>query len=184
MIDIKELRRLALDGDFYAIHELLDRLEVAEKDNKVLSEALTEKVASETMLRNLSVGDGSFNASFEGGAVHPLVAALSGQFSESGAENYLEMHFHSPATGPLVTTVQRDNGKTPHQLREAAEKDIAMKEKLIDSLGAELNAVSNERDCLLDALRKMLVTGESVNWDETFLEGARTAISSVEGESK
>lgn len=29
---------------------------------------------------------------------------------------------------------------------EAAEKDIALKERIIDSLGSELNAVSNERD--------------------------------------
>lgn len=31
---------------------------------------------------------------------------------------------------------------------EAAEKDIALKEKLIDALGSELNAVANERDDL------------------------------------
>ena len=31
---------------------------------------------------------------------------------------------------------------------EAAEKDIALKESIIDSLGVELNAVANERDAL------------------------------------
>jgi len=31
---------------------------------------------------------------------------------------------------------------------EAAEKDIALKERIIDSLGSELNAVANERDAL------------------------------------
>ena len=31
---------------------------------------------------------------------------------------------------------------------EAAEKDIALKERVIDSLGSELNAVANERDAL------------------------------------
>ena len=112
---------------------LMAKLEMAEKDNKVLRKALAEKVTSETMLRNLSVGNGSIHASFEGGAVHLLVDALSGQFSESGAENYLEMHFHSPATGPLVTTVQRVNGKTPHQLREAAEQERdALRTELAD----------------------------------------------------
>ena len=40
MIDINELRRLALDGDFYAIHELLDRLEAAEKYRDDLLKAL------------------------------------------------------------------------------------------------------------------------------------------------
>jgi hypothetical protein len=31
---------------------------------------------------------------------------------------------------------------------EAAEKDIALKERIIDSLGSTLNAVANERDAL------------------------------------
>ena len=31
---------------------------------------------------------------------------------------------------------------------EAAEKDIALKERVVDSLGSELNAVANERDAL------------------------------------
>lgn len=35
---------------------------------------------------------------------------------------------------------------------EAAEKDIALKERIIDSLGSELNAVANERDVLRDRL--------------------------------
>ncbi len=38
---------------------------------------------------------------------------------------------------------------------EAAEKDIALKERIIDSLGSELNAVSNERDALLARIREM-----------------------------
>ena len=35
---------------------------------------------------------------------------------------------------------------------EAAEKDIALKERIIDSLGSELNAVANERDALRAAV--------------------------------
>lgn len=38
---------------------------------------------------------------------------------------------------------------------EAAEKDIALKERIIDSLGSELNAVANERDALLARIREM-----------------------------
>ena len=40
MTDMKDLRRLALDGDFYAIHDLLDRIEAAEKERDDLLEAL------------------------------------------------------------------------------------------------------------------------------------------------
>ena len=38
---------------------------------------------------------------------------------------------------------------------EAAEKDIALKERIIDSLGSELNAVANERDDLLARIAAM-----------------------------
>ena len=98
-------------------------LAAAEKENIKLREALAEKVTSETVLRDLSIGNGSINASFEGGAVHLFVDSLANQFVESGAANYLEMRFHSEATGPLLLTLQRVNGKTPHQLRTEAEKE-------------------------------------------------------------
>lgn len=45
MIDTKTLRRLALDGDFCAIHELLGRLEAAEND------AAHQKALVESALR-------------------------------------------------------------------------------------------------------------------------------------
>ncbi len=38
---------------------------------------------------------------------------------------------------------------------EAAEKDIALKERIIDSLGSELNAVANKRDDLLARIETM-----------------------------
>ena len=38
---------------------------------------------------------------------------------------------------------------------EAAEKDIALKERIIDSLGSELNAVAKERDALRAKIEAM-----------------------------
>jgi hypothetical protein len=38
---------------------------------------------------------------------------------------------------------------------EVAEKDIALKERVIDSLGSELNAVANERDALRTRITAM-----------------------------
>ena len=104
-------------------HALSDRLEAAENENAKLRIALAEKVTSETILRDLSVGNGSINATFEGGAVQLMVDALATQFVESGAANYIEMQFHSEATGPLLFTLQRVDGKTPHQLRAEAEQE-------------------------------------------------------------
>lgn len=136
-------------------HSLSDRLEAAEKDNKILREALAERVISETMLRDLSVGNGSINANFEGGAVHLLVDALAGQFSESGSENYLEMHFHSPATGPLVATLQRVNGKTPHQLREAAEKETKNLREGLKRMCLDEDAAAKEAKALRAKIAEM-----------------------------
>ena len=46
---------------------------------------------------------------------------------------------------------------------EAAEKDIALKERIIDSLGSELNAVANERDELRARIEEM-ERQEPVEW--------------------
>ena len=44
---------------------------------------------------------------------------------------------------------------------EAAEKDVTLKERVIDALGSELNAVANERDALLEVLKHIArATGE------------------------
>lgn len=45
---------------------------------------------------------------------------------------------------------------------EAAEKDIALKEKIIDALGSALNAVAKERDTLHTALEKI------ADWDSAW----------------
>lgn len=125
--DIRELTdERVLDEEDRELWTTL-KAQSAEKENAKLREALVEKVVSETMLRDLSLGNGSINASFEGGAVHLFVDAfatqLLEQFLESGATNYLEMSFRSNVTGPLVVTLQRVNGKTAHQLRAEAEKE-------------------------------------------------------------
>ena len=45
---------------------------------------------------------------------------------------------------------------------EAAEKDVTLKERVIDALGSELNAVANERDALRTALEKI------ADWDSAW----------------
>lgn len=87
---------------------------------------------------------------------------------------------------------------------EAAERDTALKEKIIDSLGAELNAVANERDGLLDCLNEWKALAKSaekerddllkaLEWmvlrteeggypDGKCLEEARAAIAKATGE--
>lgn len=134
--DIRELTdERALDEEERELWAAI-KAKSAEKENAKLREALVEKVVSETMLRDLSIRNGSIHASFDGGAMHLLVDAFVEQFVESGATNYIEMQFHSNVTGPLVVTLQRVNGKTAHQLRAEAEKER-------DALRLELTDLRN-----------------------------------------
>jgi hypothetical protein len=125
-----------------------------------LRKALSEKVISQTMLRDLSIGSSGINATFEGGAAHLLADAFAEQFVESDATNYLEMHLHSNVTGPLIVTLQRHHGKTPHQLRAEAEAER-------DALRAELDALKAQEPVKLlfpRALRKMWSGEEVQKW--------------------
>lgn len=94
-------------------------------ENNRLRGLLAEKVVSSTMLTGLVPDDGGMTLGFEGGACGMLAQVFGDQFYESKAVNYLELRFDSakhPELGSLVVTLQRVQGKTPHQLREEAEK--------------------------------------------------------------
>lgn len=94
-------------------------------NNAKLRKLLAEKVVTSTMLTGLVPDDGGMTLGFEGGACGMLAQLFGDQFYESKAINYLELRFDSakhPELGPLVVTLQRVEGKTPHQLREQAEK--------------------------------------------------------------
>ena len=140
--------------------ELIRERDDLRAENDELRKALAQKVTSETMLRDLSVGNGSINASFEGGAVHLLVDSLATQFVESGAHNYIEMQFHSEATGPLLLTLQRVNGMTPHELLAKVEKErdilcdrLVLESQKNSALHEAVNRACEERDDLRIALR-------------------------------
>lgn len=64
---------------------------------------------------------------------HPIVAALMIQlvsfFELAGGKNYVEMQVKHPEKGIFLMTVQRVEGKTPHQLRVEAEFRVSELEK-------------------------------------------------------
>ena len=163
MIDINKMRLLVQDYKLAGspvfvqaadMNEILDRLEAAEKEIAKLRIALAEKVTSEATLRDLNVGNGFINATFEEGAVQPMLDALADQFVKSGASNYIEMQFHGAATGPLLLTLQQVNGKTPHQLRTEAEEER-------DNANAAAAGIALQAETLqaeLDILRAKITT--------------------------
>lgn len=65
-----------------------------------------------------------------GGEFIPILAAMMYQFfKEAGGQNYVEMRLN-PKVGcedsiePMVLTLQRVVGKTPHELRRSAEEEV------------------------------------------------------------
>lgn len=81
-------------------------------------------VSAKTMLTGITTGNGGATVGFEGGACGLLAASFAEQFKDAGAENYLELGFSHPSTGPLQVTIQRTHGKTPAQLKREAEQRL------------------------------------------------------------
>lgn len=79
---------------------------------------------------------------FEKGALevylkHPIFALFAGAiadyFIETGAKNYLETRIWCEKVGFVIVTCQKESGQSPHQCRQAAERD---RDALRDELGA------------------------------------------------
>lgn len=104
-------------------------------------------VSSKTMLTGLTTGQGNATLGLEGGACRILAAAFAEQFVTSGALNYLEVSFDHEATGPLLVTLQRVQGKTPNTLRREAEKQ---RDELIETLEAVLKHFTRTPSTLAD----------------------------------
>ncbi|WP_455233070.1 hypothetical protein [Geopseudomonas aromaticivorans] len=94
-----------------------------------LEHALVDKALQETTLSLIAKRNGGVVVGFEGGICHLIGGALAAQFFNSKATNYIEMHLESDEAGPLVVTLQRQQGKTPHDLRLEAEARAEALEK-------------------------------------------------------
>lgn len=133
---------------------LRDEADQLKAENTRLRELLAEKVVKATMLTGLVPDDGGMTLGFEGGACGMLAQVFGDQFYESKAINYLELRFDSakhPELGSLVVTLQRVDGKTPHQLREVAE---AQARRLIEQV-AVLQSDANSWQSGYDEGRRM-----------------------------
>ena len=73
-------------------------------------------------------------------------------FNNSGAVNYLEMEFRlkDNELGPLVITIQRKEGKTPHQLRQDLESEHAALKREYGLLEVTYEEVLKDKGQLLD----------------------------------
>lgn len=107
----------------------------------------------ELRLREMTYRDGELRAEVEGGPAEALAGAFCEMLEKHNAENYIEVRFGSKF-GPLMVTVQKLNGKTPHQLRAEAEARLSKAIELLEqaqewvqsdsNLGDDIDAFLNE----------------------------------------
>lgn len=87
-----------------------------------LQAAIAGKLDNEMLLKVLHIEGNTLAADFEGGLARVIAAHFAEVVAE--AKNYVEMRFEGHKVGPLLVTVQRMNGKTPHALRMEAEAEV------------------------------------------------------------
>lgn len=95
---------------------------------RLRAEVASYKDAMEPRIRSLDAGDGGVRMDLEGGACRLLAEWLADEYKRNSGINYIESRFTSHEAMPgeaFVVTVQRVNGKTPHQLRQDAERELA-----------------------------------------------------------
>lgn len=73
-------------------------------------------------VKEFHFSNGDFDAAFVGEGAAAIAMTLIGFYRAQGGTNYVEMQLSDKKTAELFTvTVQRAAGRTPHQLRDAAE---------------------------------------------------------------
>jgi len=105
------------------LRQQAERIAELEGECDKLTQGIAQGLDSQTLLTDIALRDGGLYAGIEGGAAGLLAAGFAEQFVEAGGINYVEVSFTHPKTGPLVVTLQRTQGKTPHKLRVEAEAE-------------------------------------------------------------
>ena len=91
-------------------------------------------LARSPLIETLSINQGEMTATIRSEAVQALANILAGWFDDHGGVNYVEVQLTNKELGPLLMTVQRLDGKTPHQLRTEAEQRMAKIRELASTL--------------------------------------------------
>lgn len=91
------------------------RADAAEKERDEANAALVN-------IREMHFENGALDVAFSGDGATAIAMVLVAFYKEHGGENYVEMQLADKTTGERYTvTIQRVAGKTPHELRDAAE---------------------------------------------------------------
>lgn len=134
-------------------------------ENKQLKSDAGKWIVDQAYVTGLETG-GGLSVGFQGAACQMFAAMVAGEFKGAGGINYVQMTMTHPETGPLVLTMQRLAGKTPHALRTEAE--------------AKLTAAERERDEAREDVERLdfLTTTDVEVWEMNghwWLQDFRTA---------
>jgi hypothetical protein len=90
-----------------------------------LEDQLTKALAGEITLESLVARNGGMTAKFRTQVATIMAEAFHGILKEYDAENYVEMAYTTKDGEKGTVRVQRCNGKTPDELKQAAEQRLA-----------------------------------------------------------
>ena len=139
---------IELSGEY---HDDVNRLM---EENERIRGLLAEKIISQTMLTGIIPDNGGMTVGLEGGAGAIMADVFGEQLFTSQAENYIALSFASgkyPDLGEIVVTVKRETGKTPHELRVAAENERDILHKALTTIREESHDIG-ACECAADAL--------------------------------
>jgi len=94
-----------------------------ENNDKNVPALNVEALIEEMGVRKSKDKDG-YEAWLKSEFVYVMAALLVDLFKAMDGENYVEMSIDHTELGPLVMTLQRKDGKTPHQLKKDAEDKL------------------------------------------------------------
>jgi hypothetical protein len=120
------------------IVRLIPYVRELEADNDRIRKDFGDLSANRTTLYEIAVRNGCLTAELGSEAARLIAEKFGMLLREHGAENYLEMQFHSPKVPgeTLCLTLKWEAGKTPHQKRIEAERER-------DELKRRLSALPN-----------------------------------------
>lgn len=131
--EVKALQRdnlsfeAAIEADGRRIAELERERDEARVERDVFKDAMFDEAKRDLVITDIAVRGGGFFAAFEGGPCKVFADGFGDMLLEAKAPNYIEAQFRSAKLGPdemVTVTVQKVSGKTPHQLRVEAERDL------------------------------------------------------------
>jgi hypothetical protein len=119
--------------------QFIDDETVPAEEYKKLEKQFSDFMAGRATIEEIAVENGAITAVAGSELVRVMAAQFAALLNSSGAKNYLEMVFTprgGSELGEVIVTLQRRDGKTPHQIRQQLELDIV---SVCDQLGIHVN---------------------------------------------